>query len=154
MSAIIGGLITYLETKTALTDLLADHVLITGKHAIFANHAPQKQENTPYLVIDLQDGEPVYSLTGDVGLASATLEIEVYASGAQGYGAAVAVKEQIRLLVSGWQGDTWGTVNVDGCTLEDLPDDSIGEVDDPDNEIHIVGYRADVWFNQTAVAPT
>ena len=93
---IISGLISYLETQSNVTALLAYHPRAkTTKHAIYAG-APAEGSPLPLLIITLTDGEDIRSLDGDQGLADALIDIEIQTEQAQGYGKLEQIREELR----------------------------------------------------------
>lgn len=110
---ILADLRTHLLSFVDLTTKIADRIYIS--------RAPRGAK-PPYLILSRISGTPQYSLSGEVGVTQAIVQVTAWARDPNGPFVANVVAELVRDKLSHWRGN-WGDTFVSDCTLENEPID-------------------------------
>lgn len=102
------GLLTYLKTVSAITDIVG-----TGDNARIRPGRLSRSDSFPAIRYAFVSGDSVAHLTGGSGIAQPLLQVDCYATT---YSGANALAEQVRLALQSYRG-LMGTDFVNGVTL-------------------------------------
>jgi hypothetical protein len=136
MADIAAAIAAKLASVTGVTSLIGRRV--------YPSYDKQANRTYPLAVYDLHI-TPVSAFDGPTTMTSAVLEI---AAIAKTYGQAVTVGNAIYAALE-YQAGTWGTVNVQGCFLQDdgIKDDKITDPTTEDILYYAKVFRFDLTFD-------
>lgn len=141
MASLEQGLITYLLTKSGVTDLVGTRV--------YPIRAPQSQTTYPLIVVTRVGSARVTDMGGEVGLAHARIQIDCWGKTQL---SVINVEDAVRLVLSGYTG-TAGTIAVRRAVYVGDNDAPVRPNDGSDVWVSRRSTDWDIWHTETAATP-
>lgn len=140
----ISELITYLESKTTITDYVGSG---SEPSRIYVARRPQG-DALPAMVIEYTGSEHVRHLTGAAGLAEASLQITSYSTSSL---EAEQMGDAVRLVLDGYDSETGAMGSLSVRKVELMSDDLRynDPVDASDVGIYSLEQDFSLWYSET-----